>query len=111
MRKPPSHGADVYLRFNSIGKRFGGITALDGVSFEVERGTVHAIVGENGAGKSTLMKIVSGVYPHGQYAGTFSIEGEECSFASVGEAEKAGVALIPQELAVIGDMSVAKTSS
>jgi ABC-type sugar transport system ATPase subunit len=49
-------------------------------------GPFTPIVGENGAGKSTLMKIVSGVYPHGQYAGTFSMEGEECRFASVGEA-------------------------
>jgi len=98
----------VFLRFDSIGKRFGGVTALDGVSFAVERGSVHAIVGENGAGKSTLMKIVSGVYPAGQYDGTFSMDGKACRFASVGQAEEGGIALIPQELAVIGDMTVAE---
>ena len=98
----------MFLRFDSIGKRFGGVTALDDVSFDVERGTVHAIVGENGAGKSTLMKIVSGVYPSGQYDGSFSIDGKPCRFASIGQAEEGGVALIPQELAVIGDMTVAE---
>ena len=46
-----------------ITKRFPGVTALENVTIEVERGKLHAICGENGAGKSTLMKILSGIYP------------------------------------------------
>ncbi len=50
------------LRFQNISKRFGGVQALRDVSFEVERATIHAIVGENGAGKSTLVKLILGLY-------------------------------------------------
>ncbi len=52
------------LKMEHITKRFHGVTALDDVSFEVEKGEIHALVGENGAGKSTMIKILSGVYPY-----------------------------------------------
>ena len=51
---------DPVLRMEEITKRFAGVTALDRVHFEVERGEVHALVGENGAGKSTLIKVMTG---------------------------------------------------
>ena len=58
----PSHSSDIILSAQGIGKRFGGIRALDQASIEIHAGQVNAIVGENGAGKSTLMKILAGIY-------------------------------------------------
>ncbi len=89
-----------------ITKTFPGVRALDGVTFDLNQGEVHALVGENGAGKSTLMKILGGVYPHPQYGGAISIEGTEQHFAGVREAAKAGIAVIYQELSLVREMSV-----
>src|SRR6185436_4787394 len=74
--------------------------------FDLNRGEVHALVGENGAGKSTLMKILGGVYPHPHYGGAIFIEGNEQHFSGVREAEKAGIAVIFQELSLVKEMSV-----
>ena len=90
----------------NITKTFPGVRALDGVSFDLRRGEFHALVGENGAGKSTLMKVLSGVYPHGTYGGEILIDGEPRRFASVREAEAAGIAVIFQELSLIKDLSI-----
>lgn len=96
------------LVMRSITKAFPGVRALDGVSFDLHKGEIHALVGENGAGKSTLMKVLGGVYPHPNYGGEILIGGEEQRFASVREAEKAGIAVIYQELSLIKDMNVAE---
>ncbi len=96
------------LRVERIGKAFAGVQALADVSFSTRRGEVHAVMGENGAGKSTLMKIIAGVYPFGSFQGTVSIEGSECRFDNVLDAEAAGIVMIPQELAVVGELSVAE---
>ena len=65
------------LEMRGIEKEFPGVRALDGVTFDLAAGEFHALVGENGAGKSTLMKILSGVYPAGSYAGEILIDGHD----------------------------------
>src|SRR4029079_8211144 len=96
----------AFLEMRDIVKTFPGVRALDGVTFDLQQGEIHALVGENGAGKSTLMKILGGVYPHPQYGGEILIEGAEQKFAGVREAEKAGIAVIFQELSLVKEISV-----
>jgi len=92
----------------SITKDFPGVRALDDVSFEVRPGEIHALCGENGAGKSTLIKILGGVYPYGTYEGELHINGNEQQFHTVRDAERVGIAIIHQELALIPEMTVAE---
>jgi ABC-type sugar transport system ATPase subunit len=96
------------LEMKSITKMFPGVKALDGVSFDLNGGEIHALVGENGAGKSTLIKILAGVYPHPEYGGEIFLDGAERRFANVREAEKTGLAVIYQELSLVKDLSVAE---
>ena len=96
------------LQMQGITKDFPGVRALDNASFEVHPGEIHALCGENGAGKSTLIKILGGVYPVGTYSGKIQINGSEHQFHSVRDAERAGIAIIHQELALIPEMTVAE---
>src|SRR5918997_291774 len=98
--------AAPFLEMRGITKVFPGVRALDGVTFNLRRGELHALVGENGAGKSTLMKILGGVYPHPEYGGEILIEGETQRFLSVRDAEAAGVAVIFQELSLVQEMTI-----
>ena len=100
--------AAVVLEARGIVKRFGGVTALDGVSFDLCRGEVHALCGENGAGKSTLIKLLAGVHPAGSYEGTILMDDSPVAFRSTRDAERAGIAIIHQELALFPEMSVAE---
>ncbi|MEM6889430.1 MAG: ATP-binding cassette domain-containing protein [Pseudomonadota bacterium] len=93
------------LSMRGIVKRFGGVTALEGVDFEVRRGEVMALVGDNGAGKSTLIKILAGA--HQPDEGTMRLNGQKVQFHSPQDAWSAGVATIFQELALAGKMTVA----
>ncbi len=92
----------------SITKTFPGVKALDGVTFDLAKSEIHALVGENGAGKSTLIKILAGVYPHGEYGGEIIVEGSPQRFHSVRDSEQAGIAVIYQELSLVKDLSVAE---
>lgn len=96
----------VYIRFDDIGKRFPGVTALDGVSFAIERGHCHALLGENGAGKSTLGKILAGV--HRADSGTLWIDGTVARIAGPRDACAHGVAMVHQELAFCPNLSIAE---
>jgi putative multiple sugar transport system ATP-binding protein len=94
------------LEMQNISKEFTGVKALSDVSFKVKKGEIHCLVGENGAGKSTLMKVLSGVYPHGTYAGNIVFEDQVQSFSKISDSEKAGIAIIHQELALFPDLTV-----
>src|SRR5207253_10429423 len=96
------------LEMKEITKSFPGVRALDGVTFDLNAGEVHALVGENGAGKSTLIKILAGVYPHPAYGGEILLNGSERRFGSVRDAEHDGIAVIYQELSLVKDLSVAE---
>ena len=97
---------DYILEMNQITKEFPGVKALDNVNFKVKRGEIHCLVGENGAGKSTLMKVLSGVWPTGSYTGDIVLNGKVQSFNGIQESEKAGIAIIYQELALIPELTV-----
>lgn len=96
------------LEMRDITKSFPGVRALDGVTFDLRAGELHALVGENGAGKSTLMKVLGGVYPHPEYGGEIYIDRELKRFRGVRDAEDAGIAVIYQELSLVPEMSVAE---
>ena len=96
------------LEARSLVKRFTGVVALKGVDFTLRKGEVHALCGENGAGKSTLIKTLSGIHAYGSYEGRIVIDGTEQRFASVTDAEAAGLSVIHQELALIPEMTVAE---
>ena len=96
------------LEMRGITKRFHGVTALSDVNLAVRAGEIHAVVGENGAGKSTLMKVLSGVYPHGEYEGAIHFEGSERQFRGIADSEHAGIIIIHQELALVPLLSIAE---
>jgi putative multiple sugar transport system ATP-binding protein len=89
-----------------ITKEFPGVKALDNVNLEVQRGEIHALIGENGAGKSTLMNVLSGEYPYGSYTGTVTYEGVECHFKKLKDSEAKGIVIIHQELALVPLLSI-----
>ncbi|WP_029057426.1 sugar ABC transporter ATP-binding protein [Stappia stellulata] len=94
------------LRLEGIVKTFPGVRALDGVSFEVLPGEVHALLGENGAGKSTLMKTLAGM--HQPNEGRIYIEEKQVEMRTPLEAKAKGVVLIHQELSLVEEMSAAE---
>lgn len=97
---------NVLLKMDGITKMFPGAKALDNVNLEVEKGQIHALVGENGAGKSTLMNVLSGVYPFGSYEGNIHFDNHLCKFSSIHESEEKGIVIIHQELALVPYMTI-----
>ncbi|GMO23676.1 MAG: sugar ABC transporter ATP-binding protein [Termitinemataceae bacterium] len=98
--------ADKILEMKGISKEFSGVYALKDVNLSVEKGEIHALVGENGAGKSTLMNVLSGVYPFGSYTGEIHFDGQLCQFHTIKHSEKKGIVIIHQELALIPYLSI-----
>ena len=94
------------LEARGIGKSFLGIAALDNVDFNLNRGEVHALLGENGAGKSTLIKILTGVYHRDR--GTIRLEGAEISPANVADAQTLGIGTVYQEVNLLENLTVAE---
>jgi len=100
--------SEYILEMKHITKKFQSIVALSDMSIALKEGEILSICGENGAGKSTLMKILAGDYPYGSYSGEIEISGQPVKLTSTGEAEKAGIAMIYQEISVELDLSVAE---
>jgi rhamnose transport system ATP-binding protein len=94
------------LQLTSITKSFGAVRALKGVSFDLNPGEVHALLGENGAGKSTLIKIITGA--HQPDSGTLDIAGERTEKLSPAAAHQLGIACIYQQPALFPDLTVAE---
>ena len=95
-----------FIGYKNITKRFPGVLALDGVSFGVERGSCHALMGENGAGKSTLGKILAGVDTAD--AGEMTLDGKVIHPANPRAARQLGIAMVHQELAFCPNLTVAE---
>ena len=92
------------LQMEHICKSFDGVPVLKDVSFSVEEGEVHALLGENGAGKSTLMNVLTGIYP--KDSGTVEFRGQACQHMTVQQSEKMGIAFVHQELNLFNDLKV-----
>ena len=100
--------SDFILEMKEITKLYPGVKALDNVNLQVERGEIHALVGENGAGKSTLMNVLSGTIPFGEYTGTIKYDGQTCEFHNIHNSEELGIVIIHQELALIPELTIAE---
>jgi D-xylose transport system ATP-binding protein len=96
------------LEAHGITKRFPGVVALKDVTFDLQPGEIHALCGENGAGKSTLIKLLSGIHPQGSYEGELVVNGQSARFRGIADAERAGIAVIYQELALVDELTVAE---
>ena len=94
------------LEMIGIKKSFSGIYALSGIDFSLEKGEVHALLGENGAGKSTLIKVLGGIYQPDE--GTIKIQGKEVKINGVPAARENGIGIIHQEIVLVPYLTVAQ---
>jgi ABC-type sugar transport system ATPase subunit len=96
--------ADTLVQVRGLFKRFPGVLALNDVSFDIRRNTVHCIVGENGAGKSTFIKILTGAMSRSK--GEILLDGEDLDPRTIREAMSSGISVLYQELNVVDDLTV-----
>lgn len=99
---------EAILTTHSLTKEFPGVRAVSDADIAIHGGEVHAIVGGNGAGKSTLMKMLAGVYPHYSFTGEIRLAGQICEFKTILEAQHMGIVMIPQDLNMLEELSVAE---
>ncbi|NQX11703.1 sugar ABC transporter ATP-binding protein [Microbacteriaceae bacterium VKM Ac-2855] len=97
-------GPTPALELRAVAKAFGSVIALKSGSLALQRGSIHALVGENGAGKSTLVKIIAGLYQRD--AGDLLLDGVSVDFATTAQSKAAGIAVIYQEPTLFPDLSV-----
>ena len=95
---------DYILELKDVVKTFGGVTALNGVRFQLKKGEIHALMGENGAGKSTFIKVITGV--HQPDSGEMLLEGERITLRNTQDSAKLGIAAIYQHVTAFPDLSV-----
>ena len=97
---------ETVVELRQATKKYAGVPAIDGVDFMLERGEIHALVGENGAGKSTLTKVMAGVVT--LTSGQLLVEGEPVMLATPLEARQKGIAMVFQETSLVPTMTVAQ---
>ena len=95
----------VGLEFRELAKSFGAVKALDGVSFDVAEGEIHALIGENGAGKSTLLKVLAGIVQPDR--GQLSWRGTPLALANPRQALERGIGMVYQEMLAFPNLTVA----
>src|SRR5260221_11282277 len=103
--QPPS---DAMLKMREIVVRFGSLVANDQISLDVQRGEIHALLGENGAGKTTLMKVLAGLVK--AQAGRIVLNGREVHIPSAIEAMRLGIGMVHQHFMLIPTLTVAQNA-
>ncbi len=98
--------SEVRLQVRNISKHFGITRALNNISFDINKGEVHALIGENGSGKSTMTNMLTGIYP--MESGKFILDGEEVHSKNQVDANNHGISIIVQELGTLSGLTVAE---
>jgi len=106
MNADPTATTPPLVTFKDLSKSFDGVAVLKKVNLSILPGEILGLVGENGAGKSTLMKILTGLYPPGSFAGEFLWEGKPSPVKNLPTARSHGIHMVFQELAQIPGLSV-----